>query len=402
MANVGQALTHQMVARLAAKMLVEDNEVVSNINTDRSIEFGEEVNGYGKGDTVRVMIPPVPVVYDGAVFAGGSATAPSLKETSVDLTLDTQKHVGLTFTAKEKKLEITEFKKRFLKPAMEALGSQINADLLNRMRYQTPNVVGTWGTIPSTRTTYRAASASLNRFLAPKGDRSLHFSSDANIALAEANSTLFHTKDELEAEFSENAVGMFAGFQFYEQQSLALQANGAGAGYVVNGAAQTGASLAVTTGTGPLTRGTVFTIAGVNAVHPITGVDSGVLRQFVVTADYAGGAGNVAIYPAIIPTSSTVIGTVTASPANSANITVFGTASQSKRQGIAFHRDAFAAAFAPLPVLASCEGYTATVGKISVRVMTFGDGYNDRENTRIDVLYGEAPVRRDHSVRITE
>ncbi|XQA72073.1 P22 phage major capsid protein family protein [Xanthomonas sacchari] len=402
MANVGQALTHQMVAREAAKMLVEENEVVSNINTDRSIEFGEEVNGYGKGDTVKVMIPPTPVVFDGNVFANGSSTAPSTNESYVNLILDTQKHVGLTFGAKEKKLELTRFKERFLRPAMQALSSEINADLLNRMRYQTPNVVGTWGTIPSTRTPYRQASASLNRFLAPATNRSLHFSSDANIALAEANSALFHTKGELEEEFSENAVGRFAGFDFYEQQSLSVQANGSGSGYAVNGAGQTGTSLAVTTGTGALTRGTVFTIAGVNATHPITGNDTGVLRQFVVTADYAGGAGNVQIFPAIFPSTATYNGTVVATPANGAAITVFGTASQSKRQGIGFHRDAFAAAFAPLPVLASCEGYTATIGKISVRVMTFGDGYNDRENTRIDVLYGEAAVRPDHAVRITE
>jgi hypothetical protein len=402
MANVGQALTHQMIAREAAKMLVEENPVVANINTNRSVEFGEEVVGYGKGDTVRVMIPPTPVVYNGAVFAGGSLTAPPVKESSVDLTLDTQKHVGLTFGAKEKKLELTDFKKRFLRPAMNALSANVNADLLNRMRYQTANVVGTWGTIPATRTPYRQAASTLNRFLAPAEDRSIHFSSDANTALAEANAALFHTSEELRAEFSKNAVGMFAGLEFYEQQGLSVQANGAGTGYVVNGAGQTGSTLAVTTGTGALTRGTVFTIAGVNATHPITGADQGVLRQFVVTADYAGGAGNVSIFPAILPTSATLIGTVTASPAASAAITVFGTASQAKRQGIAFHKDAFAAAFAPLPVLASCEGYTATIGKVSVRVMSFGDGYNDRENTRIDVLYGEVAVRPDHSVRVTE
>ncbi|WP_411393562.1 hypothetical protein [Xylella fastidiosa] len=35
-----QALTHQMIAREAAKMLVEQNNVVTNINTERSKEFG--------------------------------------------------------------------------------------------------------------------------------------------------------------------------------------------------------------------------------------------------------------------------------------------------------------------------------------------------------------------------
>lgn len=402
MSNVGQGLTHQMIAREAAKILVEQNSVVSNINTDRKSEFGEEINGYKKGDTVKVMVPPVPVTYSGAVFAGGGS-APSANESYVNLTVDQQQHVALTFTAKEKKLEISEFRKRFLQPAMTSLSSKINSILLAEMKNKTPNVVGTWGTVPATRAVWRSASSVLDRFLAPEDERSAHFSTDANDALAEANATLFHSSEELRGEFNKNAVGMFAGLEFYKQLSLPLQANGAGASYVVNGASQTGSGLVVKTGTGAIPRGTVFTIAGVNAVHPITGVSFGKLRQFVVTADYAGGAGTVSIYPAIIATSASVIGTVDASPADSAAITIFGTASQSKTQDLVFHRDAFATAFVPLPVLASCEGYTATVKGVSVRVMTFGDGKNDLENTRIDVLFAlPAGVRPNHACRITE
>lgn len=402
MANVNQALTHQMIAREAAKMLVEENTVVANINTSREKEFGEEVNGYTKGDTVRVKVPPVPVTFDGANFAGGGA-APSVNESSVNLTVDQQRHVPLTFTAKEKKLELTDFKERFLRPAMNSLSSSVNATLLAEMYRKTPNVVGTWGTIPNTRTPWRQASSALSRFLAPKDQRYAHFSLDANEALAEANAALFHTADELKGEFSENAVGRFAGLDFFEQLSLPVHTNGAGTGYAVNGAGQTGSTLAVTTGTGAITRGSIITIAGVNSVHPITGVNTGKLRQFVVTADYAGGAGNVSIFPAIVPTSSTVIGTVTASPAASAAITIFGAASASAVQNLVFHKNAFASAFAPLPVLASCEGYTATVKGISVRVMTFGDGKSDQEHTRVDVLFAlPAAIRPDHSVRVTQ
>ena len=65
------------------------------------------------------------------------------------------------------------------------------------------------------------------------------------------------------------------------------------------------------------------------------------------------------------------------------------------------HKDAFTTAFAPLPVLASCEGYTARLPSgVSVRVMTFGNGQTDTESTRIDVLYGFAAVRPQHSCRI--
>lgn len=394
-------LTHQMIAREAAKMLVEEDTVVKNVNTGRKGEFTETVNGYKKGDTVQIGIPPVPVTFDGPVFAGGG-NAPDLVEKKVNLTLDTQKHVPLTFTAKEKLLSLSDFKERFLAPAMQSLRSVMNADLLVRMARSTPNVVGTPGTVPNTRRTYGQARASLERFLAPDGNRSVLFSSDANLELSEANSTLFNAQRDISDIYRMGAVGDFSGFTFFENQSMPVLTLGAGSGYVVNGANQTGTGLVVGTGTGALTRGTVFTLAGVFAVHPITGQSTGKLRQFLVAADYAGGAGTVSIYPEIAPTTSILIGTVTASPANGAALTLVGAPSTGYRQNLAFHKDAFAVAYAPLPVLAGLEGYTATAKNVSVRVMQFADGKNDIESTRIDVLYGMATVRPDHSVRVTE
>ena len=402
MADINQALTHQYIARKAAKLLWEKNSVVSMLNTDREVEFERDAGGYMKGETVRVKIPPVPVTYSGSTFAGG-ASAPAMNESSVNLTVDQQLHVPITLTAKEKKLEISDYEDRFIKPAMSSLSSKINQVMLLEMKNRTPNVVGTWGTVPATRTPWRNASSMLDRYIAPDDGRVAQFSVDASDALAEANATLFHSASEIKGQFSENAVGRFAEMDFYKQLSLASHANGAGASYLVNGASQTGSTVAVGTGTGALTRGTIITLAGSNAVHPVTGLDAGILRQFVVTADYAGGAGSVAIFPAIIPTTSSVIGTVTASPTTGGAVTVFGTASQTKRQNIVWQKDAFATAFVPLPVLASCEGYTATVKGVSVRVMTFGNGLTDQESTRIDVLFAlPAAIRADHAVRVTE
>lgn len=402
MSNVGQALTHQMVAREAAKILLESNNVFTHINTDRKREFGEEVNGYKKGDTVKVMVPPVPVTYAGATFAGGGS-APQAKESYVDLTVDQQLHVPLTFTAKEKKLEITEFRERFLRPALTSLASMVNAVCLREMYYQTPYVVGAWGTVPGSRAPWRNAASMLDRFLAPEDSRYAHISVDANDALAEANASLFHTSDELRGEFSKNAIGMFAGLEFYKQLSLPVHSNGAGAGYLVDGASQVGAVLNVKTGTGAITKGSTITIAGVNAVHPITGEDLGIPARFVVADNVSSGASEIPIYPALVPNSTSQRGNVTAAPADGAAITIFGTAAEGKRQNLVFHRDAFASAFAPLPVLASCEGYTATVKGLSVRVMTFGDGKSDEEHTRIDVLFAKpVAVRPFHACRVTE
>ncbi|MGY4697272.1 P22 phage major capsid protein family protein [Xylella fastidiosa subsp. sandyi] len=406
-----QALTHQMIARESAKMLVEKNNVVTSINTTRSKEFGEEINGYKKGDTVKIMVPPMPVSFSGANFAGDRfANAPLVSETYVNLVVDQQYHVPLTFTAKEKKLDLTDFSKRFLSPAMNSLSSKVNAYLLKSMYLQTPNVVGTWGTIPGTRPPWRAAASVLDNHLAPEADRCAHFSTDANDALAETNVTLFHTSDEIRGEFSKNAVGMFAGLEFYKQLALPTHTNGPGSGLVVAGTGNQGATLAIDDTKGDtrtalvvLSKGTIFTLAGVFETHPITGEATTRLRQFLVTTDYRRGEYGVTIYPSIVLTSATTIGTVTALPKDRTALTIVGAPSTAAVQNLVYHEDAFATAFVPLPVLANCDGYTATVKGISVRVMSFGDGKADVEHTRIDVLFGTpVAVRPDHACRVTQ
>lgn len=122
-----------------------------------------------------------------------------------------------------------------------------------------------------------------------------------------------------------------------------------------------------------------------------------------MTADFTatGSTGAIAIFPAIDISAPNK--TVSASPANSAALTFVGAASTGYKNGLMFHRDAFTAAFAPLPVLASCEGYTARLPSgISVRVMSFGSGLTDQESTRIDCLYGFSAVRPQHAARVIQ
>jgi hypothetical protein len=405
MPTQNQTLTHQMIAREGAAMLFEEMNFLSNINRGREEEFKTQPNGYKKGDFVDIGIPPVPTVFDGPNFAGGG-DAPNQIEQKVRLQLATQKHVPLTFTAKEKALNITDFKERFLKPAMNSLGSIVQADLIQRAVVSTPNVVGTPGSLPNTFKTYGQARSSLERFLAEESDRTVLISSDASTELADAIKNQQNPTDTGNKAFKQGYVTRAQGFDMYENQSLPVVANGSATGFTINGAGQTGATLNIggLTGGQTILKGTVFTIPGVYAVHPVLGVSNGKLRQIVVTADFtaAGATGSIGIYPPLSTTSASVVGTVSALPGNGQAVSLVGSASTAYRQHLAFHKNAFTAAFAPLPVLASCEGYTATVGGFSVRVMTFGDGKSDTESTRIDVLYGFATVRPDHATRITE
>lgn len=394
-----------MLAREAAVILTEEMNFLSNINRGREEEFKSQPNGYKKGDFVDIGIPPVPTVFDGTNFAGGG-TAPDQNEQKVRLQLNTQKHVPLTFTAKEKALSISAFKERFLKPAMNSLGSVVQADLIRRGVVATPNVVGTPGTLPNTFKTYGQARSVLERNLAPGGDRTVLLSSDASNELADAIKNQQNPSDTGNKAFKEGYITRAQNFDMYENQSLPVFANGTATGFTVSGANQTGGTLnigGITAGQ-TILQGTVFTIPNVFAVHPILGVSNGKLRQFVVTGDFtaAGTTGAIGIYPPLSASSASQVGTVSVLPANGAAVSLVGAANTGYRQELAFHKDAFTAAFAPLPILASCEGYTATMGGFSVRVMTFGNGQTDTESTRIDVLYGFAAVRPDHAVRITE
>lgn len=403
MAN--NVLTHQIVAREAAKILTEEAPFVANINKGRQDEFGKEIQGYKPGDSVRIKIPPVPQVYTGAVFAEGGA-ADDFQEQDVNLVLDTQRHVGLQFGAKEKALDITQFRERILRPAMQTLSSVVEADLLARAVNATPNVVGSPGSVPTAMKTYGQARSMLQHYLAPPSDRTVVFSSDANVELVDSSKSLFHANREIERGFLRGRIGEFQGAEFYEHQSCPVHTNGNNVtGITVSGASQSGSQLTLgnLTNGDTITKGTVFTVAGVYAVHPLTGEPYAHLQQFVVTANFtaSGATGTIDIYPPIKAASPNK--TVSALPANGVGLTFVGDANKSYRQNLMFHRDAFTTAFAPLPVLASCEGYTARLPNgVSVRVMTFGDGINDLERTRVDVLFGFVAVRGRHACRITE
>lgn len=388
-------LTHQMIAREAAALLEEEMHFSTRVNRGREEEFTNASQGYKKGDSVSIKVPPTPIVYTGATFAeGGSAAV--FAETSVALTLDTQKHTGLTFTAKERLLEISEFRERILRPSIRSLAATAEADLISRACKLTPNYVGVPGTTPTTAKTFGQARAALQRYLAPPGDRTLLLSSEANLEMVDASKALFNPAPSIAKQYAEGAVlGMFQGAATFESVNLPSYGNGADIAMTVNGASQSGSTLTVA-GNTAVTKGQKFTIAGVYAVHPLTGVATTTLQQFTITADSVGTS--ISIYPSISATAPNK--TVSALPADTTALTFAGSASTNYMRSLMFHRDAFTVAFAPLPVIAGCEGYTATMNGMSVRVMTGGDFNADSESTRVDVLYGIAAPRGLHACEI--
>ena len=160
----------------------------------------------------------------------------------------------------------------------------------------------------------------------------------------------------------------------------------------VNGAGQLGSTITVNALNGTVTKGTKLTFAGVFAVNPQSRVSTGTLAQFVVTADAANAAVTLLISPAIVATGA--FQNVTASPANAAAITIFGTASGSYGANVAFHKDAFTLAMVPMYAPPSGKGVidvaVQTYKGLNMKVTEFYDGINDNYIIRFDVLFGWA------------
>jgi len=402
---------YQTLAREAAAIFEENAPFITNVNRATEDDFERKYDKYKPGSTVNITVPPTAHVYTGAQFAqGGSAEAFTERQVPVTFSDATdRKHVTLSMSTFEKVFNIPDAKQdwidRFLKPKMASLAATVDADMISRAVNLTPNLVGTPGTAITAMSVVAQARAKLQRSLAPMVDRYSLISDTTNLGLVDASKGLFNPDAKISKQYIEGYIGGAQGAEFFECVNLPSHSNGADVtGATVSGAGQTGSTLLVagiTTGA-IVTKGTVFTIAGVNAVHPLTGNSYATLQQFVVTADATGGATTtlLSIYPAL--TAAMPNQTIDSVPADTAALVFVGAASTAYKQNLMYQKDAFTIAMMPLPVIASCVGYTYNAKGFSMRVMTFGDGVNDIESTRIDVLCTLAAVRNEWACRMTE
>jgi hypothetical protein len=331
-------------------------------------------------------------------------SAQDTTEQSTTLQIANQKGVDLNFSSAELTLSLDDFSTRILEPAMAVLAANIEADALSMVRdvYQVVNGMGAAITFKNVLN----ARKSLTDALAPTdGNRSILLNTQDNVDLVDALKGLFQDGDQIKKQYKEGMMGRTAGFDFYENTLLSADTTGTSAaatGYTVNGAVTTNGATTVTVQTGTTTfkKGDVFTVAGCYRVHPETKATTSALQQFVVTADYAGGAGSLSFAPAIYTTTGAQNVTASGMP-NSAAITKVGGASGVYNQSIAFHKDAFTFATADLVMPKGVDFSAREVyDGLSVRVVRQYDINNDKFPCRLDMLYGYKTIRAQLAARI--
>lgn len=384
-------VTNALVAKEALAILQNMVGFAKNVNRDFESEFSSnQSRGYSPGQTINIKRPP-----RYTYRAGRVAVPQATVETSIPITLS-QGGADLNFTSFERTLTLQQFEKKLM-AACVAVVNEIDRQGLDMARRAVGNLVGTPGTPPNSQATALALLTNggriLNEMAAPQTDRLLVVNPAMNANILQGFTGMFNPAATNSAGFKQGMVQSMLGFDVAMDQNVSRHTNGTQAAgtATVNGAGQTGSVLTVAALGGNVTQGTVFTIAGVNAVNPQSRQDNGSAQQFVVTANALAGATTLSVYPAI--TASGAFQTVTASPANAAAITIVGAASAAYDSNILFHRDAFTLAMVPMSEPTAGSG--AKVSQMSddgfsVKVTEVYDGINDNSMMRLDVLFGWA------------
>jgi hypothetical protein len=429
-------------------LMVLENETVFSGKVQRQYADEFAVTGAKIGYTVNVRRPPR---YIGTF--GPALNVEDTNETYSPVTLNQQFHVDGQFTTADLALSMDLFRTRVLKPMVAAVGNRVDADGTAFAYQNTAATLGTPGTSPSSFLVFALARAQLSNEAVP-ADSDLQVVLDPkSMAYAtDGVKGLFNPQAQLGSYVQKGMVAkQFAGLNWFEDQNITSYTTGAGGGtpitvnagsttfFLTSGWSASGKleTSGWTNSTAVCSVGDVITIAGAFPVNPQSRRQYGnSLRQFVVLPPngYLSNAGTATpgliFAPATLTNgtfnSATGVYTssgggllqltlggccisggqfqnVAAAPANGAAITLLGPASTVSPQNIAFHKNAFALAYADLPLPQGVQMAARAADKdigMSIRLVTQYTINNDAEPTRCDVLYGYASLYRELAARI--
>jgi hypothetical protein len=421
-------------------LMVLENELMLTAKVNRQYDDKFGIDGAKIGYTVNARRP--------GRFKGTTGPALNVEdfvETSVPVTLTTQFHVDTQFITSDLLLSMDMFSDRVLKPKIATIANRVDFDGATMMATNVANITGTAGTSPTTVAPFLQAGAWLDSEGVPRdGNRCIVMDQWSMASMAGALTGLFNPQVKISQQYEKGMLGKATlGFDWYQDQNIITQTFGALGGTPQFSTTGTSSALLTsgwadggtfqtkgwTASTAVVKVGDVFSAANVNAVNPQnrSAVGNGKARFFVVRP-FVGTPSNGAFVPVTdsagvviggtytsdaggllqLQVSSAVISAgqfqnVTAAPANSANLTFFAGSAAVSPQNLAFHRDAFTLVSADLPLPGGVDMAARASHKdigMSLRVVRQYTINNDALPTRIDVLYGWAPLYREMAVRV--
>jgi hypothetical protein len=387
-------LTPSIITKEALMVLHQKLNFVGTINRQYDDQYAK--SGAKIGNDLKIRLPNQFTVRTGAALS-----SQDVSENSVTLSVATQKGVDFSFSSEELTLHIDQFKERYIEPAMAVLASNIESDAFSMSKDVSNFVNGVNSANSFTNIT--KAQKELTQGLAPYGDRQYMHDPQSVVDMLADTKGLFQDSGSIAKQYKEGELGRISGFNHFENTLVPTHTTGTAAattGYLINGASQSGTSMTVDTGSTTLLVGDIITIAGVNRVHPETKSDTGVLQNFVVTANSGTSATSLAISPGIVATGGTQ--NVSAVPAdNAAILKVGGGNGADWVDTLAYHKDAFCFATADL-VLPTGVDFVAreVLDGISMRIVRDYSISADTFPCRIDILYGYKTIRPEIACRV--
>ena len=407
-------------------LMVLENELTFTSEVDRNYDDQFAVVGAKIGATVNVRRP--------GRFIGTTGPAlnvEDLNETSVPVTLSTQFHVDTQFTTQDLALSLDMFSDRILKPAVAAIANKIDFDGTTTAALNTANIVGTAGTPPTGLYTYLSAQAYLDSEGAPRdGRRSCIVEPFTSATIVDSLKGLFVPTAEISSQYTKGLMGRDSGGMNWKlDQNIVSQTFGnfssstvtasvattTATGFLNSGwaSSSTITLTAANTGTINLNAGDTFTIAGVYAVNPQNRQAYGTnkLRSFVVKSAVSVASGSsvsVTVSPAVIYGGQFQNVSIP-SPSATAAVTFFASQYNASGNGvvspqnIVMHRNAFTMAMVDLELPEGVHFAGRASDKeigLSMRVVRQYTINNDSIPTRVDVLYGWAPLYPELACRV--
>jgi len=395
-------VTCSIVAKTALAVLENMLSFSKNVNRDWEQEFtGNMQRGYAPGATINIKKPPRYVYRAGRV-----AVPQATVETTVPLTLS-QGGCDLNFNSFERTLSLTKLEDK-VAAAIAPVCNEIDRQGLALAHFSTFNTLNPLGALPTTQLGAIQVLTDINRRLdemgAPvkDGRRSMIMNPALNGAMVPGFAGLFNMSEKINGQYRtgymQDAFGIHPGMD----QNVDVHTNGAATATNINGANQTGSAITVVAvAGGTLTRGTVITLPGVFAVNPQSRVSTGVLADFVVTADALVGATTINVSPALV--TSGAFQNVSASPTTAQPYVIKGAASTSYSTNVGFHKDAFTLAMVPMWAPPNGKGvvdvHQETHEGFTLKVTEAYDVINDNSIMRIDVLFGWAATYPELSAK---
>lgn len=398
-----------VIAAVAAKMLADKVQFCKTIDkADKSDYDGK--NGYQAGDTIYIN--------KNARFISGTnaditSAIQDVKEEKVALTLNERRVTGIALTSAEiaTEMALKSWMNRILDPAVSEMAQKIEASFLEQAMDATANSVGTAGSTVFDQDTILSAGQKIDEFACPDLDnRYVLLNPAAQRSAVNANKGMFNNTTEVGKQYVKGRMGQGMGFEFLSNNLLPIHTNGNDVVFEVRTTVSTEGQTtlvveALTANTGTVLKGTVFTIAGVKAVHPITKQDLGFLKQWVVasnvTAD-ASGYATVTLTEGFYTSASGGLQNITAFPVDGAAITPVGAASTAYVQNLAYHKSAFRMVSVPLVTPNGTDmAAQKTHEGFTIRVIRDYDVLTDKLIMRLDFLGGICAPRPEWAVRIT-